>query len=103
MFAFGGLILSISGVESAVFTNSHSCFLNYAPTKQKMEDLRNDRVEAIGRTNLEAEAAGTDSLREEADRLLAEHRNRMAQLQEAMKVPQYTATVAQSRPGRARL
>ncbi|CAM9892070.1 unnamed protein product, partial [Ectocarpus sp. 13 AM-2016] len=54
--------------------------------EELMEDLRNDRVEALGRANLEAEAAGTDSLRKEADRLLAEHRNRMAQLQEAMKV-----------------
>lgn len=51
-----------------------------------MEEIANERVEAIGRANLEAEAATVASMREEADRLLEEHRNRAAQLQEEMKV-----------------
>lgn len=76
-------------------------FFGYTTTKRKMEDLRNDRVEAIGRANLEAEAAGAGSLREEADRLLAEHRNRTVQLQEAMKVPQYGNGNTNARPGQA--
>lgn len=48
--------------------------------------MANDRIEAIGRANLEAEAAAAASMREEADRLLEEHRDRTAQLQEEMKV-----------------
>lgn len=52
----------------------------------KMEELANDRLEAIGQANLEAEAAGAKSLREEADRLVTEHRERTAELQEAMEV-----------------
>lgn len=53
---------------------------------EEMEELANDRIEALGRANLEAEAAAAASMREEADRLLAEHRERTAQLQEEMKV-----------------
>lgn len=51
-----------------------------------MEDLANDRIEVIGRANMEAEAASVASMREEANRLLEEHRDRTAQLQEEMKV-----------------
>lgn len=51
-----------------------------------MEELANDRIEAIGRANLEAEASLAASMREEADRLLEEHRDRTAQLQEETKV-----------------
>lgn len=52
----------------------------------KMEELANERLEAIKQANLEAEAAGATSLREEADRLVTEHRERMAELQEGMEV-----------------
>lgn len=51
-----------------------------------MAELAEDRLEAIGRANMEAEAAVAASIREEADRLLQEHRDRTAQLQEEMKV-----------------
>lgn len=54
--------------------------------KFKVEELANDRIDAIGRADLEAKAGESSSLREEADRLLAEHRDRMAELQEAMEV-----------------
>lgn len=53
-----------------------------------MEEMTNDRVEAIGRANIEADAAAAASMREEADRLLEEHRDRTAQLPEEMKVRQ---------------
>lgn len=60
----------------------------YKPTatNEKMEELANDRIEALGRANLEAEAAAKTSMRQEVDRLLADHRDRTAQLQEEMKV-----------------
>lgn len=55
-----------------------------------MESLAADRLEAIGRANLEAEASMTAadglSMREEADRLLAEHRERTNELREMLKV-----------------
>lgn len=51
-----------------------------------MDEMANDRIEAIGRANMEAEAAAAASMREEADRLLEEHRDRTAQLQEELKV-----------------
>lgn len=54
--------------------------------------MANDRVEAIGRANMEADAAAAASMREEANRLLEEHRDRTAQLQEEMKVWQKIRT-----------
>lgn len=58
----------------------------------KIEGLAADRLEAIGRANKEAEAAAVGanirSMREEADRLLAEHRDRTEELREAIKVGQ---------------
>lgn len=51
-----------------------------------MEEMAKDRAEAIGRANMEAEATAAASVRGEADRLLEEHRDRTAQLQEEMKV-----------------
>lgn len=52
---------------------------------EQIEELANDRAEALGRAKLEAEAAEATSLREEADRLLSEHRDRTAQLLEDMQ------------------
>ena len=51
--------------------------------------MSSQRLDAVGRANLEAEEAEADtrcSLQEEADRLLAEHRERTKKLREEMKV-----------------
>lgn len=53
---------------------------------EQIEELANDRKDALGRANLEAEAATATSLREEANRLLSQHRDRTAQLLEEMQV-----------------
>lgn len=68
-----------------------------------MEELANDRTEALGRANLEAEAAAAASLREEADRLLEEHRDRTAQLLEEMKVYMVKASANTDANGTERL
>lgn len=55
---------------------------------EQIEELANNRTEALVRAKLEAEAAAATSLREEADRLLSEHRDRTTQLLEEMQVRQ---------------
>jgi len=60
--------------------------LDQTNVNEKIAELADDRLEAIGRANMEAEAVAAASIREEADRLLQEHRDRTAKLQEEMKV-----------------
>ena len=59
-----------------------------------MEEMASERIEAIGRANVEADAAAAASMCKEADRLLAEHRDRTAQLQEEMNVRQIMVDIA---------
>lgn len=59
----------------------------------QIEELNAVRLKAVDRANAEAEASATAataarglSMKDEADRLLAEHRNRTKELREAMQV-----------------
>lgn len=59
----------------------------------KMDELAADRLEALAQADMEADAAAVaavtvagKTMREEADRLLAEHRDRTGELRKAMKV-----------------
>eukprot|EP00752_Nemacystus_decipiens_P010330 g9202.t1 len=79
---------SLSASEAAKRARSELEGAEETAQQALMEEMANDRIEAVGRANLEAEAAAAAaaaSMREEANRLLEEHRDRNAQLQEEMK------------------